>query len=70
MSDGSVLYAFQNLYEPAQENNKWIVHYKWNGEWNKETCDTKEKAWDFYHKKTRELRDYYQQFLRELKVRK
>ena len=69
MADSSVLYAFQNLYEPQEENGFWIVNYKQNGEWKKEYRATRELAWELYHKKTRELRDYYHKFLREVRVR-
>lgn len=70
MSDGVTLFVFQNLYEPVQEGNKWVVNYKWKGEWKKEICDSREDAVKVHQRKTNELRDYYNKFLRELRVRK
>lgn len=70
MSDGVAVFVFQNLYEPVQDGNKWVVNYKWQGEWKKEICDTREEAVKAHQKKTNQLRDYYNKFLRELRVRK
>lgn len=70
MTDGSVLYSFQNLYEPVQDGNSWVVHYKQNNKWQSETCATRESAVAFYQKKDRELRAFYNMFLRELGVQK
>lgn len=69
MTDGSVLYSFQNLYEPVQDGNAWVVHYKQN-KWQSETCATRESAVAFYQKKDRELRSFYNRFLRELRAKK
>lgn len=70
MTDGSVLYSFQNLYEPVQDGNAWVVHYKQNDKWQSETRVTREQAVVFYQKKTKELRTFYNRFLRELGVQK
>lgn len=70
MPDGSVLYCFQNLYEPQEENGMWVVHYKQNDKWQSEACMTRESAVAFYQKKTRELRSFYNRFLRELGAKK
>lgn len=70
MADSSVLYAFQNLYEPQEENGFWVVNYKQNGEWKKESRATRESAVAFYQKKDRELRAFYNRFLRELGAKK
>lgn len=70
MADGSVLFVFQNLYSPMQDGNKWLVNYRQNNKWEKETSNTREEAWAFYHKKERELRNYYYTFMRQLRVRK
>lgn len=70
MADGSVLYSFQNLYEPVQNSNSWVVHYKQNDEWKSETFISRETAVAFYQKKVRELRAFYNMFLRELGVKK
>lgn len=69
MATGEVLFIFNSLYEPQEENGFWVVNYKQNGEWKKEYRATRELAWELYHKKTRELRDYYHKFLREVRVR-
>ena len=70
MTNGSVLYAFQNLYEPVQNGTAWVVHYKQNNKWFSETCVTREQAVAFYQKKDRELRAFYNRFLRELGAKK
>lgn len=70
MTDGSVLYTFQNLYSPIQNGNSWVVYYKSNNKWEQETCVTREQAIAFYQKKARELRAFYNRFLRELGAKK
>lgn len=70
MTDGVALFVFQNLYEPMQEGNKWVVNYKWQGEWKKEACDTREAAVKAHKQKENLLRGYYNQFLKEIKVKK
>lgn len=70
MADGSVLYAFQNLYSPIQNGGSWLVYYKQNNKWSSETCATRESAVAFYQKKDRELRAFYNRFLRELGAKK
>lgn len=70
MTDGSVLYAFRNIYEPIQEGDMWVVNYKWENEWKKQVCKSREEAFRAYRKREKELMAYYKQFLRELKVRK
>lgn len=70
MADGSVLYSFQNLYSPIQNGDSWVVHYKQNDKWQSETRVTREQAVAFYQKKDRELRAFYNRFLRELGVQK
>lgn len=70
MADGVTLFVFQNLYEPIQNGNAWVVHYKSNNKWEQETCTTREQAVAFYQKKTKELRSFYNRFLRELGVQK
>ena len=70
MTDGSVLYTFQNLYSPIQNGNSWVVYYKQNDKWQSETSVTRETAVAFYQKKARELRAFYNRFLRELGAKK
>lgn len=66
MANGEALFVFNSLYEPQEENGVWIVHYKQNNKWQSETCATRESAVAFYQKKDRELRSFYNRFLREL----
>ena len=70
MANGEALFVFNSLYEPQDENGKWVVHYKQNNKWSSETCVTREQAVAFYQKKTKELRSFYNRFLRELGVQK
>jgi len=70
MADGVALFIFNSLYEPQEENGLWVVHYKWQGEWKKEPCDTREAAVKAHKQKENLLRGYYNQFLKEIKVKK
>ena len=73
MADKSALWVFQNLYEPKLvENGKWVVHYKsqHDNAWKSETFNTHEEAYNMYYAKYKELKVYYNTFLREIGMRK
>lgn len=72
MADGSALWVWQQIYEPSLTADGWTVHYRDpydNSKWNQQSFAEHEKAYDFYWKQTKTLRDYYNTFLRELGVR-
>lgn len=73
MPDGSALFVFQSIYEPKlAENGKWVVNYKnpRTNKWEEESFAEHEKAYDYYWKQTKMLQDYYNVFLRELRMGK
>lgn len=71
MADKSTLWVWQNIYEPTQKNGKWVVYYRntQTNKWEEQSFGVHEDAFDFYYKKTKELTDYYNVFLRELGVK-
>ena len=71
MADKSALWVFQNIYAPTQKDGKWVVYYRntQTNKWDEQSFDVHEKAFDFYYKKTKELTNYYNTFLRELGVK-
>lgn len=69
MPDGSELWVWQHIYEPTQSQDGWVVHYKQNDTWQQKTFPVHEKAYDFYWAKYKELKTFYNIFLRELRVK-
>ena len=70
MPEGSAMFVFQNLYEPTQKDGKWVVYFKKDKGWEEKSFDIHEDAYDFYYRKSRELANYYNVFLRELGLNK
>lgn len=72
MANGCELWVWQHIYEPQLvEDGKWRVHYKsqHDNAWKSETFNTHEEAYNMYYAKYRELKVYYNTFLRELGVK-
>ena len=72
MANGCELWVWQHIYEPQLvEGGKWTVHYKsqHDNAWKSETFPDHEQAHNFYYAKYKELKVYYNTFLRELGVR-
>lgn len=44
------------LPEKAQDNSGWIVKYKENNIWKKESFKLQEDAWNFFYSKLSELK--------------
>lgn len=70
MADGSAVFVFQNLYEPTQKDGKWVVYFRQTKEWEEKSFDVHEDAFNFYYRKAKELKNYYNVFLRDLGLKR
>lgn len=58
--DNSVLFAWQNVYEPLPSvDNKWIVFFKCGEDWRQKSFITKDGAYVFYYQKINEFKRIY-----------
>ena len=67
MPDLSVLYVFENIYEPvAGFDGSWIVNYReYNGDWKQKSFPDRQKAYAWYNDKCKAYQTFYNVFLRE-----
>lgn len=72
MADKSVLWAYQNVYEPVQGfDGSWIINYKdFDGAWKQQSFPDRKRAYENYFAKVKAFQAYYNVFLRESGVQR